>query len=70
MRTLVVSGAALRQLVAPHGWGYPAGRVDTPGSPVLPWSQEPGVCAICVGLNRHGAWHGQFADSCFLFVVT
>ena len=24
------------QLVAPHGWGDPAGRVDTPASPVLP----------------------------------
>jgi len=33
---LVVSGAALRQLVVPHGWGNPAGRVDTPASPVLP----------------------------------
>jgi len=24
------------QLVAPHGWGNPAGRVNTPASPVLP----------------------------------
>ena len=33
-----VSGAAaaLWQLVARHGWGNPAGRVDTPASPVLP----------------------------------
>ena len=28
--------AASRQLVAPHGWGNPAGCVDTPASPVLP----------------------------------
>jgi len=33
---VVVSGAASRQLVAPHGWGNPAGRVDTPAIPVLP----------------------------------
>jgi len=32
----LVSGAASRQLVAPHGWGNPAGRVDTPASPALP----------------------------------
>jgi len=32
----LVSGAASRKLVAPHGWGSPAGRVDTPASPVLP----------------------------------
>jgi len=25
----------LRQLAAPHEWGNPAGRVDTPASPVL-----------------------------------
>ena len=32
-----MNGAALRvQLVAPHGWGNPAGRVETPASPVLP----------------------------------
>jgi len=31
-----VSGAALRQLVAPHGSGNLAGRVGTPASPVLP----------------------------------
>ena len=31
-----VSGAALRQRVAPHGWGSPAGRVDTTACPVLP----------------------------------
>ena len=31
------------QLMAPHGWGDPAGRVDTLASPVnLPW-REPGV---------------------------
>ena len=24
------------QLVAPYGWGNPAGRVDTPASPALP----------------------------------
>ena len=45
-------GAALRQLVAPHGWDNPAGRVGTPASPVLllegagrvartPWSPSP-----------------------------
>jgi len=32
----LVSGVALRQLVVPLGWGNPAGRVDTPASPVLP----------------------------------
>jgi len=26
----------LRQLTAPHGWGNPAGRVNTPTRPVLP----------------------------------
>jgi len=31
-----VSGAASRQLVAPHGCCSPAWRVDTPASPVLP----------------------------------
>ena len=32
----LVSGAASRQLVMPHGWRNPAVRVDTPVSPVLP----------------------------------
>ena len=35
-REVVISGAALRQLVAPHGWGNPAGRVGTFVSPALP----------------------------------
>jgi hypothetical protein len=30
-----VIGAALRQLVAPHGWDIPVGRVDMPANPVL-----------------------------------
>jgi hypothetical protein len=31
-----VSGAASRQLVVPHRWGYSAGRVGTPASPGRP----------------------------------
>ena len=44
-----MSGAALRQLMAPHGWGNPAGRVDTPASPVLPLE---GAGRVSVGLER------------------
>jgi hypothetical protein len=31
-----VSGAVLRQLMAPHGWRNAAGRINTPASPLLP----------------------------------
>ena len=34
----------MRQLIAVHGWGNPAGRVDTPASPVLPL--EGGAVAL------------------------
>ena len=38
------------QLVAPHGWGHPAGHVDTPASPVLAlkgeWACSLGVVAV------------------------
>ena len=34
--TPLLTAAALRQLMAPHGWGNPAGRVGTPVGPVTP----------------------------------
>jgi hypothetical protein len=36
-------GKLKRQLVAPHGWGNPAGRVYTPASLYSPW-REMDVC--------------------------
>ena len=38
--SLQVSGATLRQLVAPHGWGSLAGRVGTPASPLTLWARN------------------------------
>ena len=39
--------------MVPHGWGNPAGRVDTPASPVLPLEGSWAACCL----------------SCLLFIV-
>jgi len=50
-----VSGAALRQLLAPHGWGNPAGRVHTPASPTPPGGSRAWWCAL-VRVMRGALW--------------
>ena len=48
------SRAALRQLMAPHGWGNPARRVNTPASPVLPLEGAGRIAPSASGWGRLG----------------
>ena len=59
-----VSGAALRQLVAPHGWGSLAGRVDTPARPPQTAPNRNHLHTQRVRTRRHSSVTGWVQRPC------